>query len=70
MRDAVVVGDAETGRIVLWNPAAADLFGIPTAEAVGLPIARRLAEQMGGSITVSSEPDVGSTFRLHLPGQP
>jgi PAS domain S-box-containing protein len=38
IRDAVVVGDAETGRIVLWNPAAAALFGIPVAEAVGLSI--------------------------------
>jgi two-component system sensor histidine kinase/response regulator len=38
IRDAVVVGDAETGRIVLWNPAAAALFGVPAAEAVGLSI--------------------------------
>src|SRR3954447_26666233 len=37
-RDAVVVGDAESGRIVLWNPAAADLFGIPATEAIGLSI--------------------------------
>jgi two-component system sensor histidine kinase/response regulator len=35
---------------------------------LGLAIARSLAEQMGGSISVSSEPGVGSTFRLHLPG--
>jgi PAS domain-containing protein len=33
IRDAVVVGDVETGRIVLWNPAAAALFEIPVAEA-------------------------------------
>ena len=38
IRDAVVVGDAETGRIVLWNPAAEELFGITAAEAVGQPI--------------------------------
>jgi PAS domain S-box-containing protein len=38
---------------------------------LGLAIARKLAEQMGGGISVSSEPNVGSTFRLHLPvGQP
>lgn len=38
IRDAVVVGDAATGRIVLWNPAAEALFGIPAAEAVGASI--------------------------------
>jgi PAS domain S-box-containing protein len=35
MRDAVVVGDAATGRIVLWNPAAEALFGYTAAEALG-----------------------------------
>jgi signal transduction histidine kinase len=35
---------------------------------LGLAIARKLAEQMGGSFSVSSKPHVGSTFRLHLPG--
>jgi signal transduction histidine kinase len=34
---------------------------------LGLAIAWKLAQQMGGSISVSSEPGVGSTFRLHLP---
>jgi PAS domain S-box-containing protein len=38
LRDAAVVGDAGTGRIVLWNPAAERLFGYTAAEAVGLPI--------------------------------
>ena len=27
VRDAVIVADAETGRIVLWNPAAERTFG-------------------------------------------
>jgi hypothetical protein len=27
IRDAVIVGDVETGRIVLRNPAASTLFG-------------------------------------------
>lgn len=30
---------------------------------LGLPLSRRLAELLGGSLTVDSEPDVGSTFR-------
>jgi PAS domain S-box-containing protein len=38
---------------------------------LGLAIAWKLAQQIGGSISVSSEPGVGSTFRLHLPtGKP
>ena len=38
VRDAVIVGDARTGRIVLWNPAAERLFGYAAAEAVGMPL--------------------------------
>src|SRR3989442_1506144 len=37
-RDAVIVGDLETGRIVLWNPAAERLFGWTASEAIGRPI--------------------------------
>jgi PAS domain S-box-containing protein len=40
---------------------------------LGLSIARKLVEQMGGTIAASSERGVGSTFRvslpMHLPGQ-
>jgi PAS domain S-box-containing protein len=38
IRDAVVVVDAETGRIALWNPAATDLFGFTADEALELSI--------------------------------
>ena len=37
---------------------------------LGLTISRRLAEIMGGDISVSSTPDSGSTFVLHLPCVP
>ncbi|HLL50147.1 MAG TPA: PAS domain S-box protein [Thermomicrobiales bacterium] len=46
LRDAVVVGNVETGGIVLWNPAAADLFGIPVDEAVGLSIETLIPEDL------------------------
>jgi len=36
VRDAVVVADAHTGRIVLWNPAASRIFGYSRLEALGL----------------------------------
>lgn len=34
---------------------------------LGLPLARRIADRMGGRLTVSSELSVGSIFTLHLP---
>ena len=35
IRDAVIVADAITGGIVLWNPAAEEIFGYSAAEAIG-----------------------------------
>ena len=36
---------------------------------LGLPISRRLAELLHGTLTVRSTPEVGSTFRLSLPAE-
>ena len=38
IRDAVIVADANTGRMVLWNPAAENIFGYSSAEAVGMSV--------------------------------
>jgi PAS domain S-box-containing protein len=37
-REAVVVADADSGRVALWNPAAERVFGWSAGEAVGEPI--------------------------------
>ncbi len=37
-RDAIVVANIDSGRIVLWNPAAQQLFGYTPAEAIGQPM--------------------------------
>jgi signal transduction histidine kinase/ActR/RegA family two-component response regulator len=34
---------------------------------LGLPLSRRLAELLGGTITLASEPGAGATFRLEIP---
>ena len=36
---------------------------------LGLPLSRRLAELLGGTLTVTSEPGVGSSFVLRIPAQ-
>lgn len=38
VRDAIVVVSVDTGRIVLWNPAAEQLFGYGVDEVFGRPI--------------------------------
>jgi signal transduction histidine kinase len=47
--------------------ARAAVSGQIHGTGLGLTIAKRLAEAMGGRISVTSELEVGSTFTLHLP---
>src|SRR5918999_751967 len=38
IREGVIVGDSNTGKIILWNPVAEKIFGYATAEALGMSV--------------------------------
>lgn len=44
--DAVVVAEARSGDIVLWNRGATDLFGYTPPEAVGMPLLVLVPEEL------------------------
>jgi PAS domain S-box-containing protein len=46
IRDAVIVADARTQRIVLWNAAAAKMFGYPASEALKMRVEELVPEQL------------------------
>ncbi|MDQ3965536.1 MAG: PAS domain S-box protein, partial [Actinomycetota bacterium] len=46
IRDAVIVADAETQRIVLWNPAATNIFGYTPSEALELRVEALVPEHL------------------------
>lgn len=46
IRDAIVVADAETGHIVLWNPASEALFGYSSEEAIQLSVVELVPERL------------------------
>ena len=48
VRDAVIVADANTGRMVLWNPAAEAIFGYSPAEALGMSVEALVPDYLKG----------------------
>ncbi len=46
IQDAVIVADARTQLIVLWNPAAAKMFGYSTSEALELKVEALVPEHL------------------------
>jgi len=46
VRDAVIVAEAGTGRVVLWNPAATKVFGYPASEAHGMLVEALVPERL------------------------
>jgi PAS domain S-box-containing protein len=46
IRDAVIVADAETQRVVLWNPAATNIFGYTVSEALELRVEALVPEYL------------------------
>jgi PAS domain S-box-containing protein len=46
IREALVVADATTGRIALWNPAAERLFGYSAGEAIGMSVEELIPQEL------------------------
>ncbi|HEX2173980.1 MAG TPA: PAS domain S-box protein [Dehalococcoidia bacterium] len=60
VRDAIVVVNLETERIVLWNSAAEALFGYSAAEAIGLEVAALIPERLRDRADLARFRTVGS----------
>jgi len=75
VRDAVIVAEADTGQIVLWNPAATEVFGYPPTEALELrveslaPHRLRARHRAGMSryLKTGHGPFIDSNLKLDLP---
>ncbi len=59
IRDAVIVAEASTGRIVLWNRAATQIFGYSPSEALGLRIEALVPERLRAQISRYRETEHG-----------
>ena len=75
--EGILVEVSDTGRGISGEdlPRVFDVFwqggrfehDRPEGAGLGLSVSRRLAQLLGGDITVTSTPDEGSTFTLRLP---
>jgi two-component system, NarL family, sensor histidine kinase NreB len=63
--DAVLIID-ESGHIVLFNPAAEQIFRCPEAEALGQPASRFIPETLGERLATSEPCARGSATRDHI----
>jgi signal transduction histidine kinase len=50
------------------GPGPGRQVATPNGTGLGLYLARRILELQGGSLSVSSKPEAGSTFTMRLPG--
>ena len=57
----------QLGRLFVAFDRLSAEHGHEQGAGLGLPLARGLAEAMGGELTVTSHPDSGSTFTVRLP---
>ncbi len=75
VRDALVVAEANTGRVVLWNAAATEVFGYSVFEALDLRIEALVPELLEARYRVDLDPSsdtdysgfIDSTAPLNLP---
>lgn len=67
--EAVIVADARSGRIQLWNDAASHMFGFSRREAVGMPVALIVPDELRASHLAGIKRFAAEgTIRLTQPG--
>ena len=75
MGNGYVLKVKDNGRGIDLQRHGAEIFGMfktfnaeGQGQGIGLYLTRNQAEMMGGTVSVESTPDVGSTFTVYLPG--
>jgi two-component system aerobic respiration control sensor histidine kinase ArcB len=75
MGNGYVLKVKDNGRGIDLQRHGGEIFGMfktfnaeGQGQGIGLYLTRNQAEMMGGTVSVESTPDVGSTFTVYLPG--